>query len=204
MTGAPATQRWRLLIWSGVLIIAGILAFPLRETIYEMVVIPVAYIAWRLNLLYQSFSQGLWWALITIVVLLILGLSLIPRPKFRWGSPAKLSPPVGPVEALSVRLRKADQGIYFRWLIANRLGKLAYEVLLHRENGRPRSVFAPLLGVDWEPTPELQSYLETGLHGSFVDFPNGRSAAPQPSPLDFDFAEAIEFLEAQVENGNHK
>jgi hypothetical protein len=200
-----ALQRRRWLILGGVLLIAGILAFPLRETIYQMVVIPVAFIVWRLDLVYRSFSQGIWWFAVIFLVLVMLVFSLVPPPKRRRGTQAKLKPPIGQVEALATRLRKAEHGIYFKWLIANRLGKLAYQLLLQRENGRPRSVFAPLIGIDWEPAPELQSYLETGLHGSFADFPNThrRFGASQATPLDFEVVEAVEFLESQVENGNH-
>ena len=197
-------RRW--LILSGVLIIAGILAFFLREAIYRMVVIPVAFIAWRLDLVYRSFSQGIWWSAVVFIVLMMLLFSLLPRPRLRRGAEAKLPPPMGQVEALATRLHKTRQGIYFKWLIANRLGKLAYQILLHRESGRPRSVFAPLLGIDWEPTQQLREYLETGLHGSFVDFPNVNRPFGEPyrTPLDFEIVEAVEFLESQVENGNYK
>jgi len=193
-------RRWLILI--GILILAGILAFPLRNMIYDAVVIPAAFIVWNLNLLYRSFSQGIWWWIIIFIVLFMLVFSLIPPPRFRRSAKAKPRPQVGQVEGLAVSLRKADQGIYFKWLVANRLGKLAYQILLQRESGRPRSVFAPLLGVDWEPTPELQKYLETGLHGSFADFPNVRRSfgTPPQTPLDLDIHQAIEFLESQVEN----
>lgn len=197
------TPLKRSLIFIGVLILAGLLAFPLRETIYGMVVVPVAYIAWNLNLVYQSFSQGVWWWLIIILVFLMIAFSLMPRTQLRPKGSPKSKPPQGQVESLSVWLRRAETGIYFKWLIANRLGKLAYQILLQRESGRPRSVFAPLIGMDWEPTPDLRKYLETGLHGSFADFPNTgrRLSAKQPTPLDLDVTQAIDFLESQVENG---
>lgn len=192
--------RWLILI--GALIIAGLLAFPLRETIYETIVIPAAFVAWNLGLLYRSFSQGIWWWLIVFVVLLMLVMSLVPQPSFRPRTEAKPKPPQGQVEALAIWLRRAEKGIYFKWLVANRLGKLAYQILVHRESGRPRSVFAPLVGNDWEPPKELQKYLETGLHGSFADFPGtgGRLATPQHTPLDLSVVEAVDFLESQVES----
>ena len=193
----------RLLVLIGAMIVAGLLAFPLRQMIYESIVVPAAFIAWNFNLLYRSFSQGVWWAAIFIIVLFMLLFSLIPQPKFRHQTEAKRKPPVGQVEDLATSLGKAERGIYFKWLIANRLGKLAYQILLQRESGRPRSVFAPLAGLDWEPRKELQSYLETGLHGSFADYPQVHRpfSTPQKTPLDFDVAEAVEFLESQVENG---
>jgi hypothetical protein len=194
------TQRW--LILAGALIVAGILAFPLRETIFDTVVIPAAFITWNLGLLYRSFSQGTWWWVIIFFVLFMLAFSLAAAPDFRPRTTIKSKPPQGQVEGLAIWIRKAEKGIYFKWLVANRLGKLAYQILLHRETGRPRSVFAPLLGTDWEPGKELQQYLETGLHGSFADFPNtGNLSAPQHTPLDLHVTEAVDFLESQVENG---
>jgi hypothetical protein len=199
------TPARRGLVLVAALIIAGILAIPLRETIYGIVVIPVAYIAWNLNLVYQTFSQGVWWWVVAFIVFFMLAFSLMPRPQFRSRGGPKSKPPQGQVESLSVWLRRAESGTYFKWLIANRLGKLAYQILLHRESGRPRSVFAPLLGADWEPTEALRKYLETGLHGSFADFPNrGLLSTHPPTPLDFHVAEAVDFLESQVENGRSK
>ena len=197
------TPARRGLILIAALIIAAILAFPLRETIYGMVVIPIAYIAWNLNLVYQSFSQGIWWWVIAFIVFFMIAFSLMPRPQLRSRGGPRAKPPQGQVENLSVWLRRAESGIYFKWLVANRLGKLAYQILLHRESGRPRSVFAPLVGTDWELTKELQTYLEIGLHGSFADFPNrGRFSARQATPLDLDVAEAVTFLESQIDQRN--
>jgi hypothetical protein len=192
----------RLLIVVGVLIVAGLLAFPLRETIYESVVIPVAFIIWNLGLLYRSFSQQIWWWGIVSIVLFMLVYSLVPQPQSRRRAEAKLKPSLGQVEALAEWLRRGGRGTYFKWLIANRLGKLGYQILLHRESGRPRSVFAPLVGSDWEPAKDLQRYLEIGLHGSFVEFPNVKRlfGTPQKTPLDYDVAEAVDFLESKVEN----
>jgi hypothetical protein len=197
------TRMQRGLILIGVTIIAGLLAFPLRETIYETIVIPVAFILWNLELLYRSFSQGTWWWVIAFLVLFILVFSLTPQTRFRPRQEQKSKPSQGQVEGLAIWLLKAEKGIYFKWLVANRLGKLAYQFLLHRESGRPRSVFTPLRGADWEPRKELQQYLETGLHGSFADFPNpGLLSAHQPTPLDLEVTEAVDFLESQLENSN--
>lgn len=194
----------RGLILLGVLIIAGLLAFPLRETIYEIVVVPAAFIAWNLNLMYRSLSQGIWWWLVIFIVLFMLAFSLFPRAALPERGELKPKVYLGQVEALAISLRKAERGVYFKWLIANRLGKLAYQILLHRENERPRSVFAPLLGDDWEPTKDLQNYLESGLHRSFADFPSTERSSAQRTPLDHNIVEAVEFLESQVEGANNK
>ena len=194
------TRRW--LIMLGVMVIAALMAFPLRPTIYSTVVIPLAFIFWEISLLYRSLSQVIWWWLIVAVVIFMLIFSLLPKFQTSRKDDSKSKPKRGQIEDLAVWLGRAKSGIYFKWLIANRLGKLAYQILLHRETGRPRSVFAPLLGSDWEPSKELQKYLETGLHGSFSDFPNSRRpfAAPPKTPLDYEVKAAVEFLESQVGN----
>ena len=198
------TPLQRRLILAVVLIIAALLAFPLRETIYETIVVPAAYIAWYVGLLYRSLSQGIWWWVLIAIVIMMLAFSLVPDAQFRGRERPKPKPAQGPVENLAISMRRADEGVYFRWLVANRLGKLAYQILLHRESGRPRSVFAPLRGADWEPSSEMQKYLETGLHGSFVDFPYAKRpvAASHKTTLDLNVVESVEFLESHVEDGS--
>ena len=109
--------------------------------------------------------------MIVFLVLFMLAFSLCPTP-LSPGNDHKAQASARTSGRLGDLASQSRKGIYFKWLVANRLGKLAYQILLHRESGRPRSVFAPLLGADWEPSKELRQYLETGLHGSFADFPN--------------------------------
>jgi hypothetical protein len=97
--------------------------------------------------------------------------------------------------------KQREGGTYYKWLVANRLGKLAQRMLIQQEGGRPRSVFAPLTSADWQTEPDLQAYLETGLHGSFADYP-ARTVLFRPSPrtpLDLDAGLVVRFLESKME-----
>jgi len=196
--------RWgRWLAVAGVVAIAALLAFPLRGIVNELIVVPIAYIFWLLGLLYISTHQVIWWIVILLLVLFILGKSLLPELKLprKPGTPTRRAR--GKVESLATSLQKSKKGIYFKWLVANRLGKLTHEILLQRGNGKPRSVFAPLTGEGLEPTLEMQQYLEKGLHGSFAEFPNTGNryfARPSKTLLDHDVAEVIEFLESSIES----
>jgi uncharacterized membrane protein len=194
--------RWLLML--GVTIIAALFAFPLRDAVYDTVVVPVAFVGFQLGLFYRSLSQAIWWWVIIVIVLFMLAYSLTPKLKPTRRNKDRSSPRRGQVEELAVWLGRARGGVYFKWLVANRLGKLAYQILLHRESGRARSVFAPLVGADWEPSRDLQAYLETGLHGSFSDFPTPRRllAVPPKTPLDHDVRDAVQFLESQVEGNS--
>jgi len=198
-----STKWGRWLVVAGVVVIAALLAFPLRGIVNELIVVPIAYIFWLLRLLYLSTHQVIWWIAILIVVLFILGKSLLPELKL----PRKPITPTrhqrGKVESLATSLQKSKKGIYFKWLVANRLGKLTHDILVQRGNGKPRSVFAPLTGEGLEPTLEMQQYLEKGLHGSFAEFPNTGNryfAPPSKTLLDHDVAEVIEFLESRIES----
>jgi hypothetical protein len=196
------SRRRRFLLVLGVLVVAALLAFPLRETVYETLVIPVAYVVFQLGLYYRSISQAIWWWLLITVVLFMLTFSLLPYLKPRRKSDVRVKPRLGQVQELALWLHRLEGGTYYKWLVANRLGKLSYQILLHRENGRPRSVFSPLSGADWNPSQELRTYLEIGLHGSFADFPHSgsRFATLPKTPLDFEVRDAVEFLESQLES----
>ncbi len=199
-------MNWRRrLAVVGVIVIAALLAFPLRGIVTQLIVVPLAYVLWLLGLLYRSINQVIWWIGSLLIVLIILGKSLIPVTKPSWKTITPSRRERGKVESLAAEMQRSNKGIYFKWLVANRLGRLAYEILQQRENGKPRSVFAPLEGQAWEPTTELQQYLEKGLHGSFADFPNTGSryfVPPVKTSLDHDVAEAVEFLELQIESNS--
>lgn len=190
---------------AGALTAAGLLAFPLREAVNQVLVVPLAYLWWLSGLLYRSLDQIWWWFAVAAILIIALIYSLLPEFK-----PARKEVPLfreerGRVEMLASALKRTKKGTYFKWLVANRLGKLAYQILVLREHGKPRSVFAPLAGEGWDPEPEVQGYLEKGLHGSFAEFPNSYWHAfipPEKTPLDHDVREVVEYLESKIEAGH--
>jgi hypothetical protein len=197
------TRRRRVLLVIALLIISSLLAILLRSVVYEIVILPVAFLGFQLGIWYHSLSQGIWWWLIIALVLFMLAFSLVPPEKPGKQKIISSKPKRGQVEQLAAELVRTKSGQYFKWMVANRLGKLAYQILVHRESGRIRSVFDPLAGEGWQPSHELQRYLEVGLHGSFADFPNHKNPfnPPLPTPLDHNVTEVVQFLESQVENG---
>jgi hypothetical protein len=178
-----------------------VLAFPLRSVVERGVIVPAAYLLWLGRVLYESMPQLLCWVTALIVVLLAAWSALLPGERYVPRRTPGVRITQGPVQSLTGWIERAPRGIYYRWLVAHRLGELAHRMLVQREQGRPRSVFAPLTGPDWEPGPELRSYLEHGLHGSFADYPQRRMLfRPRaPTPLDLDIDAAVEFLEAKSE-----
>lgn len=196
-------MRWRRwLAVTGVLIGAGLLAFPLRGAVNQLIVVPLAYLLYALQLLYLSLPQLIWWMVVVALVLIVLGGSLLIETKLPRRSMAPERIERGRVESLAAAVRKSRRGTYFKWLVANALGRLAYQILVQRDHGKPRSVFAPLEADGWDPSPEVQAYLEKGLHGSFTDLPSRgliNLAPTEKTELDHDLADVIGFLESKVE-----
>ena len=191
----------RVLIVAGVIIIAALLAFQLSGVVYAMIVLPISYLLWLLKLLYLAMPGVIWWSLLVLVVFYILVVSLLPEIKFERRRKPDNRPPRGNVENLAAWMAKSKNGIYYKWLIANRLGRIAHQILENRFAGKKRSFFDPLTGPGWTADAATQTYLESGLQGSFADYPRGGYfSKPPPSPLDHDLSDVIGYLEAQVEN----
>jgi hypothetical protein len=192
----------RALIVTGILLLAVLLAFPLRDAVHEVIVIPVAFLLWTLGLLYHALPQYIWWILVLLAVSYLFIKSLVPVRKPRERPAQTRKPPVGQVENLATWIHRSQRGTYNKWLVANRLGKLAHQILVQRDSGRPRSLFEPLDGPDWDASPELAEYIHSGLQGSFANYPRQKNpiAPPVKTPLDYDVAEAVEFLESKIDN----
>jgi hypothetical protein len=183
------------------LVTALVLAFALQDVIRETVIIPLAYLWWVLGLYYHSFPQIIIWVgLVVVVVFMLLGSLNTGYARKRSVKP-NTRPLQGPIESLAVSIEKARGGIYIKWQIAHRLGKLARDLLIQRGDRVNAKVVGPLIGRDWHPSLPVDEYLEVGLNGSFADYPNPSwpFRRPRPTPLDLDVNEATEFLEAQME-----
>jgi len=190
--------------WLTVFVVAAalVISFLLRDAIQRNVILPLAYLWWLLKLYYRAIPQLILWVLLVLAVFVSM-FRLIPiKNLFRRTLKREQKPAVGPIENVSLWIKKSPGGIYYKWLIANRLGKVARELLDQRE-GRIRKGFTRLSGRDWNPLDEVDAYLETGLNGSFADFPQPRWWA-KPTPLDVDPQQVIDYLENEMETSHDR
>ena len=189
-------RRWLLVL---LIVAAIVVSFMLQDVIYQTVFVPLAYLWWLFGLYYHAVPQLILWVLLVVLVF-ISSLKLVPIINFFPVVEKKIpNTSVGPVESLSILLNKPTRGVYYKWMIANRLGRLAREMLDQRE-GRVYKGYSRLRGRDWEPPVEVDAYLETGLNGSFADYPNSYWwGDSNPTPLDLDPQKAIDYLENEME-----
>ena len=199
-------NRRRLLVFAGVFLLSLVIALMLRDVVERTIIAPLAYFWWLLKLYYSAFPQYMLWILLILITAFSAASSLLSgsRPVRKH-----IPEPViihGQVADLADWITKSRSGIYYKWLVANRLGKNAREILSQRDGYQANKKFGKLEGRDWHPPKKISAYLETGLNGSFANFPKPhRLAKPEPTPLDMNPQEVIDYLESEMEithNGN--
>lgn len=194
----------RRLILLAVFLSALVLAFFLRDLVERLVILPLAYVWWLLGLYYSILPQHVLWILLVVVAVISAVTVLTPRFDNRKLFLPPLKPSKGQIEAMAEWLEKSGHGgNYYKWLVANRLGKSAREILAQREGHPTRKKFGRLAGRDWNPPRKIDDYLEIGLNGSFADYPRPRWfwETPKPTPLDTDPKQVIEYLENEMKTG---
>jgi len=177
-----------------------VLAYLTRDAIEQSILLPLAYIFWVLGVYYRSFPQAVTWIILVVVVALLAVGSLAAEPPKAKRAPLRFIPIQGPIEALAGWMVKARSGIYFKWLVAQRLGLLARALINFKaRHSAASSAQDPLAGPGWDPPEEVAAYLESGLNGSFADYPRPRWSfqTPAPTPLDLDPHQVIDFIETQ-------
>lgn len=197
-------MRRHWVVITALLMIILIVSFLSRDMIQRVILLPLAYVWWLLGLYYRAVPQWIVWALLVIIVF-ISALRNIPiKNPFQFKEKKNHKPAKGPIEDLSQTLNKVPRGVYYKWLIANRLGNIARELLDQREGQRRRGL-SKLTGRDWQPSKEVSSYLDSGLNGSFADFPQSYWWGKSPStPLDVDTNQVLEYIEYQMETSHDR
>ncbi len=183
-------KRSRLLLFGAVLLGSVIAAYLLRDVMYSLVVVPLAYTLWLAGVIYRAIPQLVKW----VILLVIAGIAIVWRliPEVPETTKARLPGRSieGRVEALAFGIHRARSSNYFKWQLANRLGRLARRIA--EITGR---------GADGDEEDPIHRYLAAGVEQSFVDFPTPRGlfARREVTPLDADPGEIIAYLETRME-----
>ena len=193
-------NRRRLFVVLGFLILSAITAYLLRDVIHRRVVVPLVFLWWVLGFYYRIIPQVFIWIALIIIVCCTAVQGLLIRPRLRHESIRESKKIPGPVELLAGHFQKQGYGNYYKWLVANRLGRLASAMLDQREGISSPRRCTQLRTRDWNPPEEVMDYLETGLNGSFADYPRLKWPRARRTPLDLPSQQVIEYLETEMEN----
>ena len=183
--------------------LALIIAHPLQSVIRDVLIKPLLYFGWGIGILFRSVPQfWLWMIFLGIVFFILLTPFIEDLP--RWKKKEKALPPeAGPIEKLAETLDASNKGIYFKWVVANRLGKVLSNWLLYRNRVDQRWQAKNRARLGWNAPPEIYNYLDVGLNGSFADYPRPRIPFIQKrakTPLDIDPNIVLNYLENEMES----
>jgi len=193
-------KRRRLILLGVSFLVAAGMAYYLQDLVRSVLFEPLSYLLWGFNILYQSIAQLVYWVLLVIGVTLMAFGSLYGKGRARELVEEEKLPPKGPLEAIARQISRTNQGVYYKWLIANRMGKLARSILSLRD-GQADASHGALNGRDWNPPDKVAAYLVSGLTRTFSDFPRRRwFSRPQETPFDIDLDQVVTYLESQMEN----
>jgi hypothetical protein len=190
-------RRDQALLAVGV-VLALVLAFPLRNLVWDLLIVPLARIWWQFLLFYKAIPQEAYWFMLLFIFIYIAAGTFAggkPKPEFEH---VKRQQVQGEIEALAICLEQSKGGVYFRWRVARTLGEIASSLLEMRGNRSER--IRKLKGPGWAPPPEVQTYLEAGLNESFASYPMD----VKKTPFDIDTNEVIAYLENQLETYRDK
>jgi len=187
------TRRRQIAVLAALILLAAILALPMRSFVFYYVLAPLSFMWFYLVYYYHVIPQQFYWIILILAAAYIALGGLLENPFKRAGLPLVRTGQRGPVDGLAARIKDSRRGVYSRWRVARALGILAVEILELRGNrsGRVKT----LKGRDWNPPPGVQDYLEAGLNNSFADFPLSR----KKTPFSIDVEDVVNYLESQME-----
>ena len=183
-------MRWPLVV--GIVVTSAVLGYFLRDLIYQLVIVPLAYLFWILYFYYSAIPQWVIWAVLLALLLVAAVWTLLPDAPVRGRKLIERAEPEGQVEALVIWMMKARRGNYFKWQLANRMGRVVRR--LSELSGRQRP----------SGDEAVEKYLDAGLNYSFVDFPTpqGPFSRPAKTPLDADPKRVADYLESLMEESS--
>ena len=183
---------WKSVLFSAAFITIAITLFSYRKVIVGIVVRVAAYMVWSLNVIGSVIPQQVLWILLLILFLYIAVGSFYGKKSEGGTTRKNAAPVIGPVEARARWIEERQLGTFYKWQLANLLGKVHQNIQESVRYGNSKN--AP-------PIPkQVQDYLNAGLTTSYVDY-----TAPslfqktELTPLDVELEQVVDYLEEQLE-----
>jgi hypothetical protein len=194
----------RLALIGLMLLLVGLLALIVTGMVREVVVIPLLYLLWLTRVLFESVPQVVWWVGFLAIAALVAWSSLAgPRP----APPARQPAPLlrAPVAAWAGRFQRAADDRDARWLLAQRLGQLALELLATQEQRAAQGLWQYLRDESSDIPPAVRAYLLAGTRMYRPAparwqrwWPWGARTEPRADPLGLDPAEVVRWLDERL------
>ncbi|HEX9374371.1 MAG TPA: hypothetical protein VF897_25370 [Roseiflexaceae bacterium] len=194
----------RLALIGLMLLLVGLLALIVTGMVREVVVIPLLYLLWLTRVLFESIPQVVWWVGFLAIAALVAWKSLAGPPP---AAPARQPAPLlrARVATWAGRFQRAADDRDARWLLAQRLGQLALELLATQEQHATQGLWQYLHDESLDIPPVVRAYLRAGtrMYRPAASFWSRwwlwiSRQEPQLDPLDLDPEAVIRFFERRL------
>lgn len=194
----------RLALVGFALLLVGLLALIVTGAVREVIVIPLLALLWLLGLLLDSIPQVVFWFGFLAIAALAAWRSLA-TPGVELAAP-RVAPIVpAPVASWAGMFERAAGDRYARWLLAQRLGQFALELLASQEQDETRGVWHYLHDESRDIPPAVRAFLLAGAR-MYRPLPTvwqrwwpwGARAEMRADPLDLDLNEVVRFLDERL------
>ena len=164
------------------LLLVGLLAMVVSGTFGEVVVVPLLFLWWAMQVLYQSIPQALLWGVFVAIAVLLVAKNF-PASSESLPPTASQTAALGRVADWSRWLHDARRDDHSRWRLAQKLSLLAIDMLAFRDQCSPQEISRRLRDGSLEIPPQVRDYIQAG-GASFTPRPRPRRRLGQPAPAD--------------------
>jgi len=193
-------------------VLAAVLAaaIPLGWLLVRMLEKPLSEVVWfalwYADLLLGTIPQVAYWTLFLCLAAAIAVAGLWVRRRPEPEANEGVTPQRGAVRRLAHSIRRADEGHYFRWILARQLGQRIIEAMdiSGQMAAGVRRQWWVAHGQDLPPA--IRAYIEAALWGGFWHsrgvgsrLRRALSTDQAVTPLDLDLETVVRFLESKVE-----
>ena len=196
------------LLWVGlILLFAALLVIVLHGFTRKVIVVPLMYIFWVGNHIFQSIPQSILWALFLAVAILISLKSFVKpqRPNAIVKDVEKENP--GQVSLWAERFHMKNE-----WTLSRYLGKLVVTALVYNRQQSPKKIREEIESGELDTPSEIQTCLKLGVKSipessnrSFLGyFFRPRSRRKTALTLQFEPEKVVKFLENRLEVENDR
>jgi hypothetical protein len=187
-----------------ILLLLGLLALIVSGALREVIVIPLLALLWLVRLAYESIPQVvLWFGFLAIAVLAAWKSLATPPAELPT---LRVVPAVPtPVASWAGMFQRAANDRYARWLLAQRLGQFALELLASQDQEQTRGVWHYLQDESRDIPPAVRAFLQAGTR-MYQPLPAiwrrwwpwGARVEARADPLDLDLTEVVRFLDEHL------
>ncbi len=199
-------MRARLPALGLALLLTILLALIISGTIGEALVVPLLFLWWAMQVLYESIPQALLWGAFVLLAVLLVAKSF-PRSSASLLPARSQAIATGRVAEWSRWLRDSGRDDHSRWRLAQRLAQVAADLLAFREQSTPQEISRRLEQGTLDVPPQLRAYLRAGgmpywpkPRPRFRFFERAAQDTAQADPLAIDPQLVIDYLEETMQH----